>query len=39
MIAEADQVPVVIIPKAVNEEFVTPMPNEVEERTLLPPIL
>ena len=27
------------MPKAVNDEFVTPVPNDVAESTLLPPIL
>ena len=31
VIAVADQVPVVIVPTAVNEEFVTPVPKEVAE--------
>ena len=37
--AVADQVPVVIVPNAVNEELVTPVPNDVAESTLFPPML
>ena len=33
------QTPVVIVPKAVNEELVTPVPREVPESTLFPPTL
>ena len=35
MIREPAQVPVVIVPKAVKDEFVTPVPNEDEERTVV----
>jgi hypothetical protein len=34
--AVADQLPVEIVPTAVREEFVTPVPSEVAERTLFP---
>ena len=34
VIAVADQVPVVIVPKAVKLEFVTPVPSEVAESTV-----
>ena len=35
VIAVADHVPDLIVPKAVKEEFVTPVPNEDEERTVV----
>ena len=39
VIAVADQTPVEIVPKAVREEFVTPVPSDVAESTLVPAIL
>ena len=39
MTAVADQTPFVIVPTAVSDEFVTPVPREELERTLVPFIL
>ena len=39
VIVDPAQVPVEIVPTAVREELVTPVPNEVAERTELPFIL
>ena len=39
VIAVAAQTPVLIVPNAVKVEFVTPVPNDVEERTEVLPIL
>ena len=39
VMAVADQVPVVIVPTAVNEEFVTPVPKDEFESTVVPLIL
>ena len=39
VIAVADQTPVLIVPNAVKEELVTPVPKEEFERTVVPAIL
>ena len=39
MIKVPAHTPVEIVPRAVNEELVTPVPRDEEDRTLFPPIL